>query len=161
MNKSLIPCPFCNSPILEDCIYCDICGEKLRRCTSCGAFAKSKRCTKCGNLTEDIEVHGNLSQNGGQSPGHLVGVSTQLRLGICHNAIIGRQGSFGTAFQHCLSISGLHARLLCHDGIWEIEDIGSSYGTFVNGVKLKKDCPMKIEIGDILKFANVEFKVTE
>lgn len=162
MNVQLTPCPFCKTPIPEDCVFCDVCGEKLRRCPSCGTFAKSKRCTKCGHSTEEINPEETTSKAGNKTaPGHLLGLSANIRLGLGHDAIIGRRGSYGSVFQQFPSISGLHAKLLCLDGIWQIEDIGSSYGTYLNGEKLEKDKPTAIKVGDVLRFADVEFKVAE
>lgn len=164
MTTTMISCPFCKTPIPHDCIYCDICGEKLRKCTSCGSFAKSKRCTKCGNPTEDITPIQNVSRpenTTGIKPDHLVCLSSNLRLGLSHDAVIGRRGSYGNAFQSFPSISGLHARLIQTGDIWEIEDIGSSYGTFINGEELERNKPKRIKVGDIIKFADIEFRVTE
>lgn len=164
MTTTMISCPFCKTPIPDDCIYCDICGEKLRKCTSCGSFAKSMRCTKCGNPTEEItpKQDVSVSENGSEiKPDHLVCLTSNLRIGLSHDAVIGRRGSYGAAFQGFPSISGLHARLIQIGDIWEIEDIGSSYGTFINGEELERNKPKRIKIGDIIKFADTEFKVTE
>lgn len=164
MTTTMISCPFCKTPIPDDCIYCDICGEKLRKCISCGAFAKSKRCTKCGNLTEEILPKQDVSESEYVTelkPDHLVCLSENLRIGFSHDAIIGRRGSYGNAFQGFPSMSGLHARLIQTGDVWEIEDIGSSYGTFINGEELERNKPKRIKVGDIIKFADIEFKVTE
>lgn len=173
MNTVLIVCPFCRTPIPTDSIYCDTCGERLRKCVSCGAFAKSKRCTKCGNTTEEIQYNKPIvfpaadDKNSAEDekinvvPGHLVCLSSNLRIGFSDGAIIGRRGSYGNAFQCFPSISGLHAQLISAAESWKIEDIGSSYGTYLNGIELDKNKPATIKIGDILKFADIEFKVTE
>lgn len=208
MNTTLKPCPFCNTLIPEECIYCDNCGEKLRKCTSCGAFAKSKRCTRCGKPTEEVSTkptqsnvqsaapstpptpldttpaativspispnisasssststlrpNSNINANAERKPDHLVCLSAPLRLGLCHDAIIGRRGSYGNVFQNFLSISGLHAKLIDTGNGWQIEDIGSSYGTFLNGTPLEKNRPTPIRVGDIIRFADIDFKVTE
>ncbi len=164
MTTAMILCPFCKTQIPDDCIYCDTCGEKLRKCTSCGSFAKSKRCTKCGKPTEELIPAQNVSRPENATeikPDHLVCLTSNLRLGLSHDAIIGRKGSYGSAFQGFSSISGLHARLIQTGDVWEIEDIGSSYGTFINGEELERNKPKRIKVGDIIKFADIEFKVTE
>ncbi len=171
MNTTLIPCPFCKTPIPEDCVYCDTCGKKLRKCSSCGAFAKSVRCTKCGQLTKEIIsapasstekiIAPTAANKLERMPDHLVCLSTDLRIGLSHEAIIGRRGSYGTAFQLFPTISGLHAKLLQTESGWQIEDIGSSNGTFLNGNKIEQHKPTDIKIGDVIRFADVEFKVTE
>lgn len=171
MNTTLIPCPFCKTPIPEDCVYCDTCGEKLRKCSSCGSFAKSKRCTKCGQPTQEIVPGTSSSTESADDqivtskprpiPDHLVCLSTDLRIGLSHEAIIGRRGSYGTAFNQFPTISGLHAKLLQTECGWQIEDVGSSNGTFLNGNEIERNKPTDIKIGDVIKFADVEFKVTE
>lgn len=171
MNTTLIPCPFCKTPIPEDCVYCDTCGKKLRKCSSCGSFAKSARCTKCGQPTEEIvtdiasstekTIAPTVANKPELMPCHLVCLSTDLRIGLSHEAIIGRRGSYGTAFKQFLTISGLHAKLLQTVNGWQIEDIGSSNGTFLNGNEIVRNTPTDIKVGDIIKFADIEFKVTE
>ena len=162
MKQKLIQCPFCKTPIPDDGVYCDVCGKKLRWCSSCSIYAKAKICTKCGNPTEEINP-ADIKKRAASvtTPGHLDGLSVDLRLGLCHEAIIGRRGSYGAAFQPYQSISGLHAKLLCQDGAWKIEDLGSSFGTFLNGKKLESNQLADIKVGDILKFADMEFKVSE
>lgn len=160
----MTPCPFCKTPIPNDCVYCDICGEKLRKCRSCSAFAKAKFCTKCGSETEDIIPKLNQPDtevNTPATPNHLVCIMSNLRLGLCHEAIIGRRGSYGNAFQQFPSISGLHAKLIQSGDKWLIEDIGSSYGTYVNGEQLERNNPIEIKVGDIIKFADIDFNVIE
>lgn len=164
MNIQLKLCPFCKAQIPADGVYCDLCGKKLLVCPSCGSFAKSKRCTNCGHATEEInadKIFNTEQKTTVLIPGHLVCLSSNLRLGLSDGAIIGRRGSYGTAFQQFPSISGLHAKLIYTCNSWKIEDIGSSYGTFINGKELEKNSPKDIGVGDILKFANIEFKVTE
>ena len=162
MKHKLTPCPFCKTPIPDDGVYCDTCGKKLRWCPSCGIYAKAKICTKCGGPTKDITPAYIKDRTASTAtPGHLDGLSVNLRLGLCHEAIIGRRGNYGATFQPYQSISGLHAKLLCQDGAWKIEDLGSSFGTFLNGRKLERNQQEDIKVGDILKFANLEFKVSE
>lgn len=95
------------------------------------------------------------------NPGHIEcrsGVS--LRVGLGDGATIGRRGSYGNIFAQFPSISGNHAKLIqCSDGTWQIMDVGSSYGTFLNGAQLSENVPVKIKVGDILRFANIDFEV--
>ncbi len=202
MDIKLTLCPFCKKLIPEDCVYCDMCGNKLRRCMTCGTFSKSKRCVKCGQPTEEFDSkasesdiknirpvnkaeeiqsnqyssEANISTNKPTGvnatirpsiskktsiPGHLVCTSKNMRLGLGDDAIIGRNGSYGDAFQEFPSISREHAKLLKGDIDWLIEDIGSSWGTFLNNKELEKNKPTPIKVGDTLRFADIEFKVTE
>ena len=50
-------------------------------------------------------------------------------------------------------ISRLHAQIERKDGVYYIQDLGSSNGTFVNGTKLEANKPCVIEDGDKIAFA--------
>lgn len=182
----LVKCPHCKALIEDDCCFCDQCGKQLMRCTQCGAFAKSKMCTKCGSPTKeatrndligahrtqlptdnitmkDVKPADNYNIGDALQPRHIECRSHgKLRLLLSNGAIIGRRGSYGDIMAQFHSISGRHACLhLDADGGWMLEDIGSSYGTFVNGKRLDVNVPVKIKIGDMLRFANVDFEVVE
>ncbi|MEM9016427.1 MAG: FHA domain-containing protein [Verrucomicrobiota bacterium] len=57
------------------------------------------------------------------------------------------------------SISAVHARIevAATNGI-DVVDCGSSNGTFVNGARIERS---PIEIGDLVKFASIEFRIVE
>lgn len=93
-------------------------------------------------------------------PGHLVCQNPSIRLGIGDGAIIGRRGSYAQAFAGQGYVSGNHARLQYNaSGQFEVVDLGSTNGTFVNGQQLVPNMPRVVNVGDIVKFANLEFAV--
>lgn len=93
-------------------------------------------------------------------PGHLVCQNPQIRLGIGDGAIIGRRGSYAQVFAGQGYVSGNHARLQYNaSGQFEVVDLGSTNGTFVNGQQLAPNMPRVVNVGDIVKFANLEFAV--
>ena len=93
-------------------------------------------------------------------PGHLVCQNPPIRLGIGDGAIIGRRGSYAQTFAGQGYVSGNHARLQYNaSGQFEIVDLGSTNGTFVNGQQLAPNMPKVVNVGDIVKFANLEFAV--
>ena len=53
-------------------------------------------------------------------------------------------------------ISGVHCQLRRVDSQLEITDLSSSYGTFVNGIKLTPNVPVKLSVGDKFWLANQE-----
>lgn len=55
-------------------------------------------------------------------------------------------------------ISRIHARITTCDGDYFIEDIGSTNGTFINNERIKSYTKIKLEHGDIIKFANIPYK---
>lgn len=93
-------------------------------------------------------------------PGHLVCQNPSIKLGIGDGAIIGRRGSYAQAFAGQGYVSGNHARLQYNAcGQFEVVDLGSTNGTFVNGQQLAPNMPRVVNVGDIVKFANLEFAV--
>ena len=93
-------------------------------------------------------------------PGHLTCSNPQIRLGIGNGAIIGRRGSYAQVFAGQGYVSGNHARLQFNaNGQFEVVDLGSTNGTFVNGQQLAPNVPLAVNVGDIVKFANLEFLV--
>ena len=93
-------------------------------------------------------------------PGHLVCQNPSIRLGIGDGAIIGRRGSYAQAFAGQGYVSGNHARLQYNASEqFEVVDLGSTNGTFVNGQQLAPNMPRVVNVGDIVKFANLEFAV--
>ena len=93
-------------------------------------------------------------------PGHLVCQNPSIRLGIGDGAIIGRRGSYAQAFAGQGYVSGNHARLQYNAcGQFEVVDLGSTNGTFVNGQQLTPNMPRVVNVGDIVKIANLEFAV--
>ena len=56
-------------------------------------------------------------------------------------------------------VSRVHARINCELGEFSIEDLNSTNGTFVNDERLKPHEIRRIERGDVIKLADIEFNV--
>lgn len=54
------------------------------------------------------------------------------------------------------SVSGQHAELSIEDGNLYVRDLGSTNGTFVNGMRITTPC--KVKHGDLVQFAQVVFR---
>ncbi len=54
------------------------------------------------------------------------------------------------------SVSGKHAELVLEDGNLLVRDLGSTNGTFVNGMRINSPC--KIKHGDLVQFAQIVFR---
>ena len=52
--------------------------------------------------------------------------------------------------------SGRHAQLTRHGGLLYVEDLGSTNGTFVNGVKLSR--PRKLSSGDVIRVGETDLR---
>jgi pSer/pThr/pTyr-binding forkhead associated (FHA) protein len=57
-------------------------------------------------------------------------------------------------------VSRQHCKVLIGTGGFYVCDLESANGTFLNGVQVAANRPELLRDGDILKLADVEFKVT-
>jgi pSer/pThr/pTyr-binding forkhead associated (FHA) protein len=55
-------------------------------------------------------------------------------------------------------VSRKHARIVCENGVWRVEDLGSSNGTFVLRSDFEKVDSAEIADGDEIAFGNARFK---
>jgi serine phosphatase RsbU (regulator of sigma subunit) len=60
------------------------------------------------------------------------------------STIIGRQPD-AAVYLESLAVSRHHARIVCDKGAYHVEDLGSSNGTWVNGVQIKGRVPLREE----------------
>jgi predicted RNA-binding Zn-ribbon protein involved in translation (DUF1610 family) len=175
--STLVQCPKCKAEIEDDSFFCDQCGEELLICQDCNVFGKGKRCTRCGkplvsvrSLTKPSPTVGKVISTGKTirpqvppkaTPTRLVSTDPPLRLALEADVVIGRRsGGFAEVFSSQSFMSGKHASLQKNkDGNWEVTDLDSTNGTFLNGDRLKANVPVQFQVGDFIRFANVEFKV--
>ncbi|WP_291529068.1 FHA domain-containing protein [Bacteroides sp. UBA939] len=94
-------------------------------------------------------------------PTRLVCSAARIRLELGDGAVIGRrQGDYVSAFASQGYVSGSHARLQKNpSGKWEVVDLDSTNGTFVNGKRLSPNVPVEFNIGDVVRIATLDFKV--
>ena len=83
------------------------------------------------------------------------------RLTLQDGAIVGRRtGDYLSTFGSQGYISGTHARLQKNSaGNWEVVDLGSTNGTFLNGKRLQPHQPAGFTIGDTIGFYDLKFIV--
>jgi hypothetical protein len=92
-------------------------------------------------------------------PKYLVSTALNARLELKNGAIIGRKtGDYVNVFGNQGYVSGTHARVQKNAaGAWEIVDLDSSNGTFLNGQKLVPNQPAAFKIGDTIMFYDLKF----
>ena len=159
-----VNCPFCSKEIENDSFYCDQCGQELRVCPSHG-FKKGKICSECG--TKLVEAK-NVADNQTQptvvgEPRYLISNALNAKLELKNGAVIGRtSGDYINVFANQVYVSRTHARLQKNSaGAWEIVDLESANGTFLNEQKLAPNLPVTFKIGDTITFYNMNFLVSE
>jgi hypothetical protein len=96
-------------------------------------------------------------------PKYLVSAALNARLELKNNAVIGRTtGDYVDVFGSQGYVSRTHARVQKNSaGIWEIVDLDSANGTFLNEQKLASNQPATFKIGDTITFYNIKFLVSE
>ena len=52
----------------------------------------------------------------------------------------------------------MHATIFENDGVIKLKDIGSTNGTYLNGIMLYEDAPVELQPGDIIRFGKIETK---
>ena len=86
-------------------------------------------------------------------PTALVGNGWRL---ILQEGPFGRTGGIWPELASCRYVSGNHGRISKTAAGWQVEDSGSTNGTFVNGVRIQKQI---LKRGDILRIATLDFTI--
>lgn len=71
--------------------------------------------------------------------------------------VIGKKKESADLVLNDYSASRIHARITMEEGIYYIEDLNSTNGTFKNGLRMHPYEKRKLESGDELKFAKTEY----
>lgn len=69
---------------------------------------------------------------------------------------IGKQRGDNDLVMEGGSVSRLHARIICEEGVYYIEDLNSTNGTFKNGLRMQAYERRRLEKGDELRFGQEE-----
>jgi hypothetical protein len=179
-------CPKCRAAIDDDSFFCDQCGNEINVCPKCGKAGRGKVCTEDGTRLVPAKVQkgrveervsdtavaapvpvalsdepGYEAITGSHSSLLLFNKSLGINIEAQHGDILGRTtGRFADLLGAHKQISGQHARIIFDPATgWCIEDVGSTNGTKVNGVKISKDTPQSLADGCRLMIASVELVV--
>ena len=179
----MIQCPECRKMIPDDSAYCDQCGKELKWCPQCKRPKRGTECPLCGSVLVPGRQYlgggsgvsgasggaaGGFGGSGGASRGGSGG-SGVSGVGIVPTALVGngwrlilQEGPFGRTggiwpeLASCRYVSGNHGRISKTAAGWQVEDCGSTNGTFVNGVRIQKQI---LKRGDILRIATLDFTI--
>lgn len=75
--------------------------------------------------------------------------------------IIGKSRKNCDFFINSSVISRVHMKITKESAEYFVEDLNSTNGSFVNGMRLMPQCPVKINIGDKITLADIDFIVEE
>lgn len=93
----------------------------------------------------------------------LVSVNTKDRIKLCVDKpvyYIGRQaGHVDGLIENERTVGRMHCRITQEQGFFSIQDLSSTNGTYVNGRSVTGEQKIRIEKGDIIKIAKIEFVV--
>lgn len=159
-------CPFCKAVIDDDSWFCDQCGKELKFCPECRQPKRGTECPACGADLVSAKIFfkkadppkeaEKTEEPTPSTPAFLEGNGLKLAL---KEGIFGRTTGIYPELSTQIYISGRHGELRCVDGQWQIRDLGSRNGTFVNGTKLSANVWTDLHLGDQLKIATTILNV--
>ena len=158
-------CPYCKEVIDDDSWFCDQCGKELKFCPECRQPKRGTECPACGaDLVSAKDYHtpkpsGQAQKNetsAQAAPTLLEGDGFRLSL---KEGVFGRTTGIYPEFSNQIYISGKHGELRCEHGQWQIRDLGSHNGTFLNGIKLAANVWTDLHLGDLVKIATTHLTV--
>lgn len=155
-------CPYCKEIIDDDSHYCDQCGKELHFCPECHQPKRGTECPACGtDLVSAKEYFKPKESPKPQKPEETAAPSPSaptllegdgFRLTL-KEGVFGRTTGIYPEFGTQIYISGRHGELRCMNGQWQIRDLGSHNGTFLNGVRLAPNTWTDLHLNDQLKIA--------
>lgn len=167
-------CPYCKEVIDDDSRFCDQCGKELHFCPECRQPKRGTECPACGADLIDgeqffalsPESHNVNAVTGDSVPQMALGNGKMPTVlegdGFCltlKEGVFGRTTGIYPEFSTQIYISGRHGELRCLDGQWQIRDLNSHNGTWLNGVKLPANSWASFNVGDRLKIATTHLTV--
>lgn len=161
-------CPYCKEIIDDDSHYCDQCGKELHFCPECQQPKRGTECPACGTDLVSAKEYFKPKESpkpqkpeetaapSPSAPALLEGDGFRLTL---KEGVFGRTSGIYPEFGTQIYISGRHGELRCVNGQWQIRDLGSHNGTFLNGVRLAPNTWTDLHLNDQLKIATTHLTV--
>lgn len=161
-------CPFCKATIDDDSWFCDQCGKPMKFCPECRQPKRGTECPACGTDLVSAETfftpkpkptpknEQNPPVQKAATPTTLEGDGFKLTL---KEGVFGRTTGIYPEFSTQIYISGQHGELRCEKGQWQIRDLGSRNGIFINNVRLSANVWTDLHLGDKIKIATTHLTV--
>ena len=161
-------CPSCNVP--RRGTECPRCGEEL---ITAKAFLSrnsdtSPQKTVHPTIMADMPQASHLSPSPQPAPqGTIVSQTQAPALSIVGSSWclpvkegrFGRNGGIYPEFSTVQYISGNHGQFRLQNAAWEVLDLGSTNGTYLNGQRLVQGKWYPVKKGDTLKIATIQFEI--
>lgn len=148
-------CPFCRAAIPDDSWYCDQCGKELHFCPDCRKPKRGTQCAACGSDLIGAEEFFCQSED---CSGVLFMVSEGRKIKL-REGVFGRTQGVYEEFSEDRYVSGRHGEFRHNGGVWQVRDLGSTNGTFVDGRRLVENVWNDLAPGMVLKIATDKYKL--
>ena len=162
-------CPNCRSKQFDGTIFCSECGESLVATTRHETTLSLGQHPPTGELADEAAlIPAPAPSAGPRITLVLMNSGRRISLDIDDDLLIGRKDNARGIFPdvdlgldggYDAGVSRRHAILAYNNGIYTVEDLSSSNGTFVNGQRLPAQQAMRLKQGDELKCGTVLMRV--
>ena len=140
---------------------------KCKICSACGAHCEidAMICPACLSPLDSVPVT-DCNEGEEKNPEEIKPLILRTeqgdRLAIADGDIVGRKGVGEALLAAVPTVSRRHVRFTCREGRWYVEDLGSTNGTYLDGVEIEPNKPMAIAPGNHIGLSRrIELEVTE
>jgi len=131
--------------------------ELYKHCPTCGTANSPTEllCTRCfGDISGITPVAPAVTNLQETSPLVRLLLPDGRQIDLCSGETVGRAGAGGQLFREYPAVSRNHARFVYTDGSWQVTDLDSTNGTFLDGKRLLPDHPAGLTDGQELRFGS-------
>lgn len=144
-------CPRCGAPAAPGTRFCQSCGQPLE-----GSAPTPRPAGFAGLVPEPVSPEPVATPEPVAVTPYVVRTSTGEHLELELPAVLGKGSAARVIIDGNPAISRAHARVSRTDEGCQIEDLGSTNGTFVDGVRLTAGVPASLADGAVVVLANEE-----
>jgi hypothetical protein len=162
----MIKCPFCQTPHVDNTLFCSECGTYLLEDDKRGTDPLgTSEIGWVGDAADDPDAQGRFQGTGPLSIRLNIGDrKRELEIPLNKAIHMGRLDPASDVFPEIdltddggleKGVSRRHARILKREGTVVVEDLGSINGTFINGKRLAPYLPEVLSDGDSLQLGRL------
>jgi pSer/pThr/pTyr-binding forkhead associated (FHA) protein len=166
----MIKCPFCQTPHVDNTLFCSECGTYLLEDDKRGTDPLgTNEIGWVGDSTEDSDAQSRFQGTGPLSIRLNIGdKKREVEVPLNKAIHMGRLDPASDVFPEVdltedngleKGVSRRHARILKREGTVVVEDLGSINGTFINGKRLAPYLPETLKDGDSLQLGRLLIEI--